>query len=56
MRKQAGLELTDRIVVRLPSELAELAERHGDWIKAEVLAVRIELDGAEGEPVIEKAS
>jgi isoleucyl-tRNA synthetase len=56
LRKQAGLELTDRIVVRLPSELAELAERHGDWIKAEVLAVRIELDGAEGEPVIEKAS
>jgi isoleucyl-tRNA synthetase len=55
LRKQAGLELTDRIVVRLPTELAELAEQHGDWIKAEVLAVRIELDGAAGEPAIEKA-
>jgi isoleucyl-tRNA synthetase len=56
LRKQAGLELTDRIVVRLPSDLAELAERHGDWIKAEVLAVRIELDGAAGEPAIEKVT
>jgi isoleucyl-tRNA synthetase len=55
LRKQAGLALTDRIVVRLPSEHAELVERHEDWIKDEVLAVRIELDGAAGEPAIEKA-
>jgi isoleucyl-tRNA synthetase len=56
LRKQAGLELTDRIVVRLPSDHAELVDEHGEWIKAEVLAVSIELDGAEGEPAIEKAS
>ena len=56
LRKQAGLELTDRIVVRLPTALAELVDEHGEWIKSEVLAVSIELDGAEGEPVIEKAS
>jgi isoleucyl-tRNA synthetase len=44
MRKDAGLELTDRIRVRLPQSQAELL-RHGDWIKAEVLAVEIETDG-----------
>src|SRR5215208_372415 len=56
LRKQAGLELTDRIVVRLPAELTGLAEQHEDWIKAEVLAVRIEFDGAAGEPTIQKAA
>jgi len=55
MRRKAGLELTDRIVVRLPAEHAELLEQHEDWIKDEVLAVRIELDGAAGQPAIEKA-
>jgi isoleucyl-tRNA synthetase len=55
LRRQAGLELTDRIVVRLPAEHADLVEQHEDWIKDEVLAVRIELDGAAGEPAVEKA-
>jgi isoleucyl-tRNA synthetase len=55
LRRQAGLELTDRIVVRLPAEHADLIEQHEDWIKDEVLAVRIELDGATGEPAVEKA-
>jgi isoleucyl-tRNA synthetase len=55
LRRRAGLELTDRIVVRLPAEHAELLEHHEDWIKDEVLAVRIELDGAAGQPAIEKA-
>ena len=40
MRKEAGLEVTDRIRVRLPRAKAELCA-HGDWIKAEVLAVEI---------------
>ncbi|MBD0338440.1 MAG: isoleucine--tRNA ligase, partial [Thermoleophilia bacterium] len=53
LRRQAGLELTDRIVVRLPSQHADLLEQHEDWIKDEVLAVRIEVDGAE--PSVEKA-
>jgi isoleucyl-tRNA synthetase len=55
LRRQAGLELTDRIVVRLPSEHADLLEQHEDWIKEEVLAVRIEVDGATGAPAVEKA-
>ena len=52
MRKDAGLDLTDRIRVRLPQSEADLL-RHRDWIKDEVLAVEIETDG-EAEPRIEK--
>jgi isoleucyl-tRNA synthetase len=40
MRKEAGLELTDRIVLTLPED-GELL-RYADWIKAETLATRIE--------------
>ncbi len=54
-RREEGLELTDRIVVTLPSRDADLLERHGDWIKAEVLAVSIEADGDTTEPQIVKA-
>jgi isoleucyl-tRNA synthetase len=54
MRKQAGLELTDRITVTLPEDLAHLLA-HEDWIKSEVLAVAIETDGTGGEPTIAKA-
>ena len=39
MRKDAGLEITDRIVLTLPAELAE----HQDWIARETLAERVEL-------------
>jgi isoleucyl-tRNA synthetase len=53
MRKEAGLELTDRIVVTLPEADAQLLE-HEDWIKSEVLAVQIRLDGVEA-PRIAKA-
>jgi len=52
MRKDAGLELTDRIRVRLPQSQAELL-RHEEWIKDEVLAVELETDGI-SEPQIEK--
>jgi isoleucyl-tRNA synthetase len=45
LRKEQGLELTDRIVLTLPAEDSELVERHGDWIKGETLAVDIRLDG-----------
>jgi len=55
MRRDAGLELTDRIVVTLPSDHAELVDRHGEWIKQEVLAVSLETDGACAEPTIAKA-
>ena len=53
-RKEAGLELTDRIVVTLPDAEADLL-RHEEWIKEETLAVRIELNGNITEPKIERA-
>jgi hypothetical protein len=52
MRREAGLELTDRIVVTLPATHSDLLERHADWIKSEVLAVEIRLDGGSAEPQI----
>jgi isoleucyl-tRNA synthetase len=54
MRKQAGLELTDRIVVTLPDSASDLLA-HEDWIKEEVLAVEIRADGGSGELEIAKA-
>jgi isoleucyl-tRNA synthetase len=54
MRKEAGLELTDRIVVTLPEAESDLLE-HSDWIKEEVLAVDIRTDGGSAEPEIAKA-
>ena len=54
MRKDAGLELTDRITVTLPATEADLLA-HADWIKSEVLAVEIDADGGGGEPSIAKA-
>jgi isoleucyl-tRNA synthetase len=45
MRRDEGLELTDRIVLTVPRAESELVERHGDWIKDEVLAVEIRVDG-----------
>ena len=54
MRKEQGLELTDRIRIRLPASQRELL-RHEDWIKQETLAVEIEVDGPIAEPQIAKA-
>ena len=53
MRKEAGLELTDRIAVTLPQELADVLA-HADWICNEVLAVSIEANGGGGEPTIRR--
>ncbi|MEO5575604.1 MAG: class I tRNA ligase family protein, partial [Gaiellaceae bacterium] len=47
MRKEQGLELTDRIAVTLPAADADLVEHHAEWIKAEVLAVSLDSDGVE---------
>jgi len=44
IRKEQGLELTDRIVLTLPAELEPLL-RWEERIKSEVLAVEIRLDG-----------
>jgi isoleucyl-tRNA synthetase len=46
LRKEAGLELTDRIALTLPETDRELL-RHEDWIKQETLAVRIDCHGTE---------
>jgi isoleucyl-tRNA synthetase len=54
MRKDAGLELTDRIVVRLPRTSSDLIERHGEWIAREVLATSVELDDVD-EPELAKS-
>jgi isoleucyl-tRNA synthetase len=51
MRREAGLELTDRIVVTLPASESELMA-HEEWIKNEVLATEIRLDGGSSEPQI----
>jgi hypothetical protein len=45
MRKGEGLDLTDRIVLTVPTTEEELVREHGDWIKDEVLAVEIRVDG-----------
>ncbi|HEV2713051.1 MAG TPA: DUF5915 domain-containing protein, partial [Gaiellaceae bacterium] len=54
-RREAGLELTDRIAVTLPASDADLVEQYGDWIKAEVLAVSLEANGSASDPQISKA-
>ena len=53
MRKQAGLELTDRISLSLPADDADLLD-FKDWIARETLAVQVDADGGV-EPVIAKA-
>jgi isoleucyl-tRNA synthetase len=47
LRKEQGLELTDRIVLTVPEARRELAERHGDWIAREVLATELRVAGDE---------
>ena len=53
MRKDAGLELTDRISLTIPAADRDLLE-HVDWIKAETLAVAVDANGG-GEPEITRA-
>jgi isoleucyl-tRNA synthetase len=52
LRKQQGLELTDRIRITLPAAQKHLL-RHEAWIKEETLAVEIETNGG-SEPQIAK--
>jgi len=46
MRKEAGLELTDRIRLTVPQADADLLA-YSDWIARETLAVSVDADGAE---------
>jgi isoleucyl-tRNA synthetase len=43
LRKEQGFELSDRIVLTVPEAQRELVDRHGDWVKGEVLAVDLKL-------------
>ena len=47
LRRDAGLELTDRIRLTIPAGDADLLE-HVDWIKQETLAVEVTADGGDG--------
>jgi isoleucyl-tRNA synthetase len=47
LRKERGLELTDRIALTVPAAQRELADRHGDWIAREVLATELRVAGGE---------
>jgi isoleucyl-tRNA synthetase len=51
LRKQQGYELTDRIVLTLPSDQADVLE-HEDWIKRDTLAVRVETDSVESPQIV----
>jgi isoleucyl-tRNA synthetase len=51
MRKEAGLELTDRIALTIPEADADLLE-HSDWVARETLAVSVSAEGTE--PAISK--
>jgi isoleucyl-tRNA synthetase len=46
MRKEAGLELTDRIRLTIPEAQSDLLE-HREWIARETLAVSVEATGSE---------
>jgi isoleucyl-tRNA synthetase len=45
-RKEAGLEITDRILLTLPASEADLLPDHGERIREETLAVELRGDGA----------
>jgi isoleucyl-tRNA synthetase len=55
-RKQDDLALTDRVVLRLPEQHADLVEAYSDWISAEVLATSIVVDRNLESPELEKDS
>ena len=43
MRKEAGLELTDRITLTIPAVPTPTCSQHADWIATETLAVSVEV-------------
>jgi isoleucyl-tRNA synthetase len=48
LRRDEGLELTDRIRLTLPEADADLLVDHAEWIKRETLAVSVEANGDQG--------
>jgi isoleucyl-tRNA synthetase len=55
LRKDSGLEITDRIAIYHDGDHADVFAAHGDWIARETLAVRVERRSG-GELTIEKIS
>jgi hypothetical protein len=68
MRKEAGLDISDRIVLRYDGGLAAAVERFQDFLKGEVLATAVmrgvtgrghgwegELNGVKGKLEVERA-
>jgi len=53
LRKESGLELSDRIALSIPSRDADLLE-HADWIRSETLATSLDAGAGEA-PSIAKA-
>jgi hypothetical protein len=53
LRKEQGLELTDRIKLTLPEKESDLAP-YAEQIKAEVLALELAFDGSISEPKLER--
>ena len=53
-RKQEGLELTDRIFLRLPPEHEDVVDAYSDWIAGEVLATSVNLDDSIDGPAMDK--
>ena len=45
LRKERGLDVTDRIVLTIPAADTDLLAEHAEQIKGETLAVRVEADG-----------
>jgi len=45
LRKEQGFEISDRIVLTVPEEMTPLVGAHGEWIKDDVLATEIRVDG-----------
>ncbi len=54
MRRDAGFELTDRVLITLPDAWRDVVEQHGDWVAREVLASELAV-GDVTEPQIAKA-
>jgi isoleucyl-tRNA synthetase len=46
LRKDEGLELTDRIVLTVPESERDVIDAHGEWIEREVLATEIRVGDA----------
>ncbi len=53
LRKQAGMQLTDRITVTLPPNYQPIIDQHGEMVAAEVLATDLSVDGQATELSIE---